>query len=129
MNFNIPDIPGIPDIPNIPDYAKFIILFITLLIIQYLIVYYGDESRRKIKRLKLLIKNKSLWINFLIIIAFSIYMINSDYFIKDPIQINRRNRATKHATIALIIAILAYLELKTSAYWLIWITTYYLIDI
>ena len=54
-------------------------------------------------------------------------MLNNSYFIKDIDTSKKIYESTKHAIIAFIIAMLAHLELKTPAFWIIWLATYYLI--
>lgn len=53
-------------------------------------------------------------------------MLNNHYFIKDINLSKKLYNATKTAIISLLIAILAYLELITPAFWLIFITEYFI---
>jgi len=103
------------------------ISFILLFIYSLLVINYSSRSSRMKDKLKSLKNNKSLWINVLFIVLFSFIMLNNSYFIKDIDTSKKIYKSTKHAIIAFIIAMLAHLELITSAFWLIWLATYYLI--
>jgi hypothetical protein len=46
--------------------------------------------------------------------------------VDDDDETNRRKRATREAILGLIIAILAYLDLKAAPFFIIWIVSYYL---
>lgn len=104
-----------------------IISFILLFIYSLLVINYSSRSYLMKDKLKSLKNNKSLWINILFIVLFSFVMLNNNYFIKDIDTSKKIYESTKHAIIAFIIAMLAHLELKTPAFWLIWLATYYLI--
>ena len=70
-----------------------------------------------------LLKNKQFMITLLGIITFSVWQLNSK---EDDNETDRRKRATREAILGLIIAILAYLDLKLAPFFIIWIVSYYL---
>ena len=107
------------------NYIK-IISFVLLFIYSILVINYSSRSSSMKDKLKSLKNNNSLWINILFIVIFSFIMLNNSYFIKDIDTSKKIYESTKHAIIAFIIAMLAHLELKTPAFWLIWLATYYL---
>ena len=58
------------------------------------------------------------------IITFSTWQLNAKD--DDDPETDRRKRATREAILGLIIAILAYLDLKAAPFFIIWIVSYYL---
>ena len=71
-----------------------------------------------------LLKNKQFMITLLGIITFSVWQLNAKA--DDDPETDRRKRATREAILGLIIAILAYLDLKLAPFFIIWIVSYYL---
>ena len=71
-----------------------------------------------------LLKNKQFMITLLGIITFSAWQLNAND--DDNPETDRRKRATREAILGLIIAILAYLDLKAAPFFIIWIVSYYL---
>jgi len=71
-----------------------------------------------------LLKNKQFMITLLGIITFSAWQLNAND--DDDPETDRRKRATREAILGLIIAVLAYLDLKAAPFFIIWIVSYYL---
>ena len=86
------------------------------------IIIFRDEEKRTL--LMSLLRNKQFMITLLGIIAFSTWQLNAKD--EDDPETDRRKRATREAIFGLIIAILAYLDLKAAPFFIIWIVSYYL---
>jgi hypothetical protein len=86
------------------------------------VIIFRDEERKKL--LIGLLKNKQFMITLLGIIAFSTWQLNAKD--EDNPETDRRKRATREAILGLIIALLAYLDLKAAPFFIIWIVSYYL---
>ena len=71
-----------------------------------------------------LLKNKQFMITLLGIITFSTWQLNAND--DDDPETDRRKRSTREAILGLIIALLAYLDLKLAPFFIIWIVSYYL---
>ncbi len=85
------------------------------------IIIFRDEEKKS-RFIKLLTSIPFL-ISVIVIIIFSIVMLN------DPGsdgETERRKRATKQAFLGMLIAIMAYLDLKAAPFWIIWLASYYL---
>ena len=89
------------------------------LFITGFIIYHHKET--KVKFLNL-IKNKFFIISSLITLLFSRYIFN---LTDNSNETLRLKDATKQALIAFLIAIFAYLDLKVTPFWLIWLISYY----
>lgn len=86
------------------------------------VIIFRDEEKRTL--LMSLLRNKQFMITLLGIIAFSTWQLNAKD--EDDPETDRRKRATREAILGLIIAILAYLDLKAAPFFIIWIVSYYL---
>mgnify|MGYP001362988675 CR=1 FL=1 len=86
------------------------------------VIIFRDEEKRTL--LISLLRNKQFMITLLGIIAFSTWQLNAKD--EDDPETDRRKRATREAILGLIIAILAYLDLKAAPFFIIWIVSYYL---
>ena len=86
------------------------------------VIIFRDEEKRKL--LVSLTSNKQFVITLLGIITFSTWQLNAKD--EDNPETDRRKRATREAILGLIIAILAYLDLKAAPFFIIWIVSYYL---
>ena len=86
------------------------------------VIVFRDETKKKL--LIGLLKNKQFMITLLGIIAFSTWQLNAKD--EDDPETDRRKRATREAILGLIIAVLAYLDLKAAPFFIIWIVSYYL---
>ena len=86
------------------------------------VIVFRDETKKKL--LIGLLKNKQFMITLLGIIAFSTWQLNAKD--EDNPETDRRKRATREAILGLIIALLAYLDLKAAPFFIIWIVSYYL---
>lgn len=86
------------------------------------VIIFRDEEKRTL--LISLLRNKQFMITLLGIIAFSTWQLNAKD--EDNPETDRRKRATREAILGLIIAILAYLDLKAAPFFIIWIVSYYL---
>ena len=86
------------------------------------VIIFKDEEKRKL--LMSLLRNKQFMITLLGIITFSTWQLNAKD--DDNPETDRRKRATREAILGLIIAILAYLDLKAAPFFIIWIVSYYL---
>ena len=85
------------------------------------LIVFRDEERTS--RLIKLFTNKLFLFSLTGIIVFCVYQLNQ---ISDDDETVRRKRATREAILGLIIAILAYLDLKAAPFFIIWIISYYL---
>ena len=86
------------------------------------VIVFRDETKKKL--LIGLLKNKQFMITLLGIITFSTWQLNAKD--DDDTETDRRKRATREAILGLIIALLAYLDLKAAPFFIIWIVSYYL---
>jgi hypothetical protein len=105
---------------NTQSQPDVIIPLVTFVGITGLIVF-RDEERKSL--LIKLITNKLFLVSLTGIIVFCVYQLNQ---VDDDDETNRRKRATREAILGLIIAILAYLDLKAAPFFIIWIVSYYL---
>ena len=85
------------------------------------VIVFRSEERKKL--LIKLLTNKVFMVTLAVIIAFSTWQLNSK---DDDEETDRRKRATREAILGLIIAVLAYLDLKAAPFFIIWIVSYYL---
>ena len=85
------------------------------------VIVFRSEERKKL--LIKLLTNKVFMVTLALIIAFSTWQLNSK---DDDEETDRRKRATREAILGLIIAVLAYLDLKAAPFFIIWIVSYYL---
>ena len=105
---------------NVKTQPDVIIPLVSFIGITGLIVF-RDEERKS--RLIKLVTNKLFMISLTGIIVFCIYQLNKE---SDDDETDRRKRATREAILGLIIAVLAYLDLKAAPFFIIWIVSYYL---
>jgi len=105
---------------NTQSQPDVIIPLVTFVGITGLIVF-RDEERKSL--LIKLLTNKLFLVSLTGIIVFCVYQLNQ---VDDDDETNRRKRATREAILGLIIAILAYLDLKAAPFFIIWIVSYYL---
>jgi hypothetical protein len=84
-------------------------------------IVFRSEERKKL--LMKLLTNYQFMITLIGIIMFSVWQLNKQ---EDDEETDRRKRATREAILGLIIAILAYLDLKAAPFFIIWIVSYYL---
>lgn len=84
-------------------------------------IVFRSEERKKL--LMNLLTNYQFMITLIGIIMFSVWQLNKQ---EDDEETDRRKRATREAILGLIIAILAYLDLKAAPFFIIWIVSYYL---
>jgi hypothetical protein len=101
---------------NIDSYSSFSIVILVTCIIIF-------NDTHKTKRVFELIKNPMFSTNMLIVLLFSFYMLTTD---DNTNEGERRKTATKQALLGLLIALLAYIEMKIAPFWLIWCASYYL---
>ena len=85
------------------------------------VIVFRSEERKKL--LIKLLTNKVFMFTLVIIIAFSTWQLNAT---EDDEETDRRKRSTREAILGLIIAVLAYLDLKAAPFFIIWIVSYYL---
>ena len=84
--------------------------------------------KKHLKLLKLL--NRPEWtISIIIISLWSLYILKYDvYNLLDetPTEKRKFKKATIHALVGFIIAVLAYIDLTIPVFWLVWLVVYYL---
>tara|TARA_B000000477_G_C5994910_1_gene186486 strand:+ start:169 stop:525 length:357 start_codon:yes stop_codon:yes gene_type:complete len=97
------------------DIASVIFAVIT---IGFIVTH--KERRNKVMSY---LKNPIFVVHFLVITVFSIMTLSLD---ANNNEIKRRQESVKHALAALIIAIMAALDMKLGPFWLVFIISYYL---
>jgi len=106
------------NVSNRPDAVLPLIGFIV--VTAFMIM----KDKERFGKFFTLLKNKQFMITLLGIITFSVWQLNAND--DDNPETDRRKRATREAILGLIIAILAYLDLKLAPFFIIWIVSYYL---
>ena len=106
------------NVSNRPDAAIPLLGFIAITALMIL------KDKERFGKFFTLLKNKQFMITLLGIITFSTWQLNAND--DDDPETDRRKRATREAILGLIIAILAYLDLKLAPFFIIWIVSYYL---
>ena len=106
------------NVSNRPDAVLPLIGFIV--VTAFMIM----KDKERFVKFFTLLKNKQFMITLLGIITFSVWQLNAND--DDNPETDRRKRATREAILGLIIAILAYLDLKLAPFFIIWIVSYYL---
>lgn len=106
------------NVSNRPDAVLPLIGFIV--VTAFMIM----KDKERFGKFFTLLKNKQFMITLLGIITFSVWQLNAND--DDDPETDRRKRATREAILGLIIAILAYLDLKLAPFFIIWIVSYYL---
>ena len=106
------------NVSNRPDAVLPLIGFV--IVTAFMII----KDKERFGKFFTLLKNKQFMITLLGIIAFSTWQLNAKD--EDNPETDRRKRATREAILGLIIAILAYLDLKAAPFFIIWIVSYYL---
>ena len=93
--------------------------------IIFAIITIGFIVTHKERRNKVIsyMKNPIFVVHFIVITVFSIMTLSLDA--KND-EIKRRQESVKHALAALIIAIMAALDMKLGPFWLVFIISYYL---
>lgn len=108
---------------------KFKVIGFTISILIYLgLLLFYLYRRNKIINIYNLLQDKTYIINLLIIIFFTIYILKLNgvgLFHNDKCVLKKMKEAVKKAIFGFIIAILAYLDITISAYWIIFIFTFY----
>jgi hypothetical protein len=93
--------------------------FVIFSVIMAIIIFRDEE---KIGLIKKLLTNKMFFFSLIAIIAFSVYNLEETGGGK---ELYRRKRATREAVLGFIIALMAYLDLKTAPFWVIFVVSYY----
>ncbi len=107
------------------EISDVIYAFVGFFMIMISILLFQKGKRRRLLDLF----KKKIWLaGFLSIILWSTYVLANDRGKSDKKSI-RRYKATKHAIVAFLIALFAYIELTIAPFWTIWIVTYYLGDL
>lgn len=106
------------NVSNRPDAVIPLLGFITITALMII------KDKERFGKFFTLLKNKQFMITLLGIITFSTWQLNAND--DDDPETDRRKRATREAILGLIIAILAYLDLKLAPFFIIWIVSYYL---
>ena len=101
-------------------HREIITPIIIFIVVTGIIVFSTEE--RKYLMIKLL-KNKLFMFTFLAIVLFSTYQMRQES--KDDETI-RRKRATREGILGMVVAVLAYLDLKAAPFFIIWIVSYYM---
>jgi hypothetical protein len=94
-------------------------IFIFITIILFISIYQLDKG----KKIFALFQNKSWLFNFIIIILFSVYII--DIQKENDTTSHKLKDAVRKGLLALIIAILAHLELTIAPFWIVFLLAYY----
>lgn len=103
------------------DYSHpFTISMAIFTAITGIILMYNEEKRAKLKELA---KSRSFLAAMIMIVTFSIWTLNMS---GDNEEVEKIKRATKQALLGLVIAILAFLDLKAAPFFIIWMVSYYL---
>lgn len=90
-----------------------------IFIVLSVIVFIDEEKKGRVGKL---FYNKGFLVSTLVIVFFSVFVLNMD---KDE-KNEKLKRATKQAFVGFIIALMAYLELVVAPFFIILITSYYL---
>jgi len=106
------------NVSNRPDAVLPLIGFV--IVTAFMII----KDKERFGKFFTLLKNKQFMITLLGIITFSVWQLNANE--DDDPETDRRKRATREAILGLIIAVLAYLDLKLAPFFIIWIVSYYL---
>ena len=101
-----------------PHISEFVIISIIFLVITVVLVL-----KRRYGLLIKLANNKLFITGIIMIMVFSTYTLNLD---NKHEEIEKLQHATKQALLGLIIAIMAYLDLKIAPFWAIFLASYYL---
>lgn len=88
--------------------------------ITAIILMYNEEKRAKLMELA---RSRAFLAALVMIISFSIWTLNMS---GDTEEVEKIKRATKQALLGLVIAILAFLDLKAAPFFIIWMVSYYL---
>ena len=102
-------------------YLNFVIFIIMTLALMF-------YRKKHLKLLKLL-KRPEWTISIIIISLWSLYILkyNANDSLDDlPKEKKKFKKATIHALVGFIIAVLAYIDLTIPVFWLIWFVVYYL---
>ena len=94
---------------------------IIIYFIATMMIIYKNKEKRDIFLKLATDKNFLLGLGF--VVAFIIYTLN---LADDDEETERVKKATRAGFIALLIAIMAALDLKLAPFWLVWLTSYYL---
>ena len=94
---------------------------IILYFIATMFIIYKDKEKRDIF-LKL-VNDKNFILGLGFVVAFILYTLN---LADDDEETEKVKKATRAGLIALLIAIMAALDLKLAPFWLVWLTSYYL---
>ena len=85
-----------------------------------MIIYKNKEKRDIFLKL---MNDKHFLFGLGLVIAFIVYTLN---LADDDEETEKVKKATRAGFIALLIAIMAALDLKLAPFWLVWLTSYYL---
>ena len=105
---------------NVSTAPRVVIPLLAFIVSTGVIVFRSEERKKLLMKL---LTNKVFMFTLVIIIAFSTWQLNA---LEDDEETERRKRATREAILGLIIAVLAYLDLKAAPFFIIWIVSYYL---
>ena len=108
---------------NKPLNPVFLISACIFSLITTAIVFHDKDKRQRVLNI---ITSKFAWFQTILIILFILYIYHIPKHLQDSDNVQRLINATKQAILGLIIAVLAYLELKFAPFWIIWIVSYYL---
>ena len=89
--------------------------------IATMFIIYKDKEKRDIF-LKL-VNDKNFVLGLGFVVSFILYTLN---LADDDEETEKVKKATRAGLIALLIAIMAALDLKLAPFWLVWLTSYYL---
>ena len=100
-------------------HAGYIFLFI-----WFCFVFMGSLNHlERVNKFKFLLKDKYIILNIFIIFLFSVIILG--FYSKEVPPDNNVILATKHALIALVIAICATIDLPIAPFYFVWIVSYY----
>jgi len=102
------------------DFYQFIAAMFAFSLIITVYIFFKKRKRGKFLDL---FENKTFLFLLVTICIFSFVTLNNKGEDKETL---RRKRATKNGLLGFLIALMSYIDLRASQFWIIWIISYYL---